>query len=261
MKKIISALLLLSLLLSLCACGNKPEVPDDPTTTTPPTNETETTKPTQPSQTLDIEESSYYKNNNWDSGVYFTDIKGTQCAAAGDEWPALETGDLFVDKLFMYGYNMRFDGEKWHKDETMNGWGVRIADKSLAHKAITYNTCKTINKAPIVSAAYLLSGVKLSPYVKSMIVPDTVTDVTGLLYRSRLSTNISIKLFGIPEKYENAFDVMPDVKKTINNVEMYYCSNTISLSVGGDFEMIMKIASESLYGQVQPLLTGPLLDP
>ena len=260
MKKIISVFLLLSLLLSLCACGKNDSSITTPTDTTPPT-ESEVIETTPPSNTLDVEESSYYKNNKWNQGIWFTDVVGEQCAEAGDEWPALETGDLFVDKLFMYGYNMRFDGEKWIKDETMNGWGARALSAEVPQKAISYDVCQTINQAPTVSAAYLLSGTTLSTYAKSMYIPETVTDITGLLCDAKLSTNITVRIFGIPTQYDSAFDVVPDIKKKVDEDVVYMCSKTISLYIAQDAELVMTITGETKLGNIKPLILSPSDEP
>ena len=154
---------------------------------------------------------TYYKGVKWKDGVrdIFQLDKTTElgeCFCEGHEFPKEpQTGDIFLDfDCYMYVYNMYVNENMTYTvDETMNGWSVRRITTNRP-PSFTKEILSEIAGKPIVSARFALSMID-GISTNTIVIPATVTDVTGMFKGTRIMNNPTIIFKGTPTHFEECF--------------------------------------------------------
>lgn len=245
MKKLKAIFLsVIVILLFLSACNHNGSNETNPIETTE-----QTEVHTEPSKTIDIDNAYYYKNNNWSNGVDADNIKSEAYLTTGDLWPELETGDLFVYNNIMYGYNMYYNGTSWIKDESLNGWGCKIANTDTTGM-IHIGTIAEINHVPVVSMSYAFANIQIPKRTTIIIVPDSVIDITGLMQDATLTSNINIYIHDNLQKYEEAFSCKYDTKERLEDGRYVYSHSKQIKLHGASLDFMINLAANSKLGNV-----------
>ena len=105
------------------------------------------------------------------------------------------SGDVYTFGDFTYKYNYQNSATEWKLNETQNGWGVSITDKTITEN--TSVLLGNINNQPLTTTAFAFYEARnLKKISSNFSIPSTVNNISGMFMDCEvleyLPTNFSI---------------------------------------------------------------------
>jgi hypothetical protein len=192
-----------------------------------------------------------------EGGVYYSNVTATRAPAdaefgiytfneedidferkyvAGENFPTLRTGDVYIYDGLEYRYNMEYEifdsfenieEDIWTENTTLNGWGAKATDQ---YRTYYYNILTTINGADLISlknAFYASSITSMSP------IPSTVKSLKGTFsttFRLTTAPVIPNGVIDMTSTFEKALRLTtaPVIPETVTKIFYTFKDSSVS---------------------------------